>query len=155
MMDENYYKNLPKKRMAAGVLLFNERGELLVVKPNYRNSWLVPGGVVEEEESPREAVIREAREELGLELESVSFLCVDYCKDCSAKGESLQFVFTGETLNKDRINGIKIQEEELEEYRFVKKEESLLLVNKKLKNRLAEIFEVLENKTPIYTEHEY
>jgi hypothetical protein len=33
LMDNEYYNSLPKKRMAAGALILNERNELLIVKP--------------------------------------------------------------------------------------------------------------------------
>jgi ADP-ribose pyrophosphatase YjhB (NUDIX family) len=52
MTDANYIKNLPKKRMASGVVFFNEAGEILVVKPGYKDHWSVPGGVIEKDESP-------------------------------------------------------------------------------------------------------
>lgn len=35
MTENDYYKNLPKKRMGAGALLFNKNDELLIVKPTY------------------------------------------------------------------------------------------------------------------------
>lgn len=77
-MSENYYKNLPKKRMGAGALFFNENNEMLVVKPTYKDHWSIPGGVVEENESPRIACIREVKEEIGLEIRELKFLCVDW-----------------------------------------------------------------------------
>jgi hypothetical protein len=38
--------------MAAGALFFNHRDEILILKPTYRDDWLIPGGVVELDESP-------------------------------------------------------------------------------------------------------
>ena len=72
------YEQLPKKRMAAGALFLNERQEILIVKPAYREFWLLPGGVIEDGESPRQACMREIREELGLEVWVEKLLCVDY-----------------------------------------------------------------------------
>lgn len=46
-----YYKNLPQKRMAVAALFFNERGEILILKPSYKEDWILPGGVVELNES--------------------------------------------------------------------------------------------------------
>jgi ADP-ribose pyrophosphatase YjhB (NUDIX family) len=56
-----YDRGLPRKRMAAGVLLFDACGRVLLVDPVYKDYWDVPGGVVESNESPRDA----ARRELG------------------------------------------------------------------------------------------
>ena len=77
-MDVKYYKNLPKKRMGAGALILNQNDEILIVKPSYKDHWSVPGGVVEENESPRVACIRETKEEIGIDLKNIKFLCVDY-----------------------------------------------------------------------------
>lgn len=60
----------PKKQLAAGVILLNDHEDILLVKPTYRGGWLLPGGVVESFESPRDAALREIREELGLILRS-------------------------------------------------------------------------------------
>jgi ADP-ribose pyrophosphatase YjhB (NUDIX family) len=64
-MNHKYYKNLPKKRMAAGALILNKNNEILIVKPNYRDQWLIAGGVIEENESPKDACLREVKEEIG------------------------------------------------------------------------------------------
>src|SRR5215469_2715077 len=68
MISDAYnFEAMSKKRMAASALFLNEQGNVLIVKPTYRPDWLLPGGSVEDHESPREACIREVREELSLE----------------------------------------------------------------------------------------
>lgn len=57
---------LPRKRMGSGVLVRDELGRVLVVKPTYKQSWEIPGGAVEADESPRTTCRREVEEELGL-----------------------------------------------------------------------------------------
>jgi len=95
----DYYQKLPKKRMGVGALIFNEKDELLIVKPSYKDRWSIPGGVVEENESPRNACIREVMEEVSIELKHVRFLCIDYTRANSDKDESLQFIFYGGKLD--------------------------------------------------------
>lgn len=56
------------KRMSAAVVL-RQHDSVLMVKAHYRDSWTFPGGVVDENESPLQAVIRETHEEVGLELD--------------------------------------------------------------------------------------
>jgi len=80
-MSDDYYKNLPKKRMGVGVLIFNDKEEVLIVKTSYKDHWSIAGGVVEEKESPKETLIREVKEEIGLDLKEVKFLSVDYIFD--------------------------------------------------------------------------
>lgn len=50
----------------AGNLLV-EDGEVLLIYRSDEEHWEVPGGKVEEDESPTEAAVRESREEIGVE----------------------------------------------------------------------------------------
>lgn len=52
----------------AGNILIRD-GELLLLYREDEGHWEVPGGKVEEDESPTEAAVREAREEIGVEVE--------------------------------------------------------------------------------------
>lgn len=55
--------------VASGVLI--EGGKALLIYHEKLGVWLYPGGHVEEDETPSEAVVREFREETGLEVEPV------------------------------------------------------------------------------------
>ncbi|MDG4795122.1 NUDIX domain-containing protein [Micromonospora sp. WMMD1082] len=59
---------LPRKRVAAGLLITDPDQRVLLVAPAYQVGWEIPGGCVEADQSPCKAAIREGREELGLEL---------------------------------------------------------------------------------------
>lgn len=51
--------------------LIENNGELLLINrlnPHLKLTWAFPGGVMEGEESEEEAVVREAREEVGLDI---------------------------------------------------------------------------------------
>lgn len=52
----------------SGVLIV-EDGEILLLHREDENHWEVPGGKVEEDESATEAAVREAKEEIGVEVE--------------------------------------------------------------------------------------
>jgi 8-oxo-dGTP diphosphatase len=62
----------------AGVILFNRKGELLLLLRDniptigYPDHWTIAGGVIEEEETPEEAALREVQEEIGVRLAGVS-----------------------------------------------------------------------------------
>lgn len=59
-----------------GALILNARGELLLVRSHkWQVDYTIPGGHVELGESLEEAVIREAKEETGLDVVNPEFLC--------------------------------------------------------------------------------
>lgn len=151
-MSENYYKTLPKKRMGVGALFLNENNELLIVKPSYKDHWSVPGGVVDENESPQKACKREVKEEIGLDIERPKFLCVDWTSPTPEKGESLQFIFFGGALQQEQINKIKLQADEISEYQFLSLEKALPLLSEKLKRRIPKCLEAMKNNTALYLE---
>jgi 8-oxo-dGTP diphosphatase len=59
--------------VTAGALIFNDAGEVLLLKHRFRagTGWGLPGGFLEKGEQPLEALRRELREEINLEVESV------------------------------------------------------------------------------------
>lgn len=62
--------------MAAIALIRDERGRVLLVKQTggpFAGAWLLPGGRAGDDESAVHALVREVREETGLELSDVSF----------------------------------------------------------------------------------
>ena len=59
--------------VTAGALIFNDEGQVLLLKHRFRagTGWGIPGGFLEEGEHPEQALRREMREEVGLELAQV------------------------------------------------------------------------------------
>lgn len=155
-----YYKSLAKKRMAAGVLFLNQQGEILLVNPVYKDRWEIPGGVVEQNESPKAAAEREVKEELGLDVALAELLCVDYVADHEERGDNLQFIFFGGELSAEQINSIRLQQGELKEFRFFDPEkfESGKLeikIGDKLRFRIARALEALKNQKMVYIENPF
>lgn len=128
---------LPRKRIGAAALFFNEQREILVVNPTYRSEWLLPGGTVEVDESPRAGCRREVFEELGLVVQVGRLLCVDYVPANSERNESLQFIFDGGVLSADQMSSIRLPPDELSEFLFVEPEVGLRLLVRNLARRLA------------------
>lgn len=54
-------------RLSIKALILNEDGEVLVVKETGRGWWDLPGGGMDHEESIKEAIARELREEVSLD----------------------------------------------------------------------------------------
>ena len=155
LMDrKSYHQTLPQKRISAGCLFFDEDGRLLVVNPTYKNTWEIPGGVVEQNESPREAVIREVKEELGIECFPERLLCVDYSSESDTRTESLQFIFLGPRLTVEMIRSIRLPVEELSEYRLLAPSEASALLNRKLRRRVDLCLKVLNSEETLYLEEQ-
>jgi mutator protein MutT len=59
--------------VTAGALIFNSEGKVLLLKHRFRagSGWGIPGGFLEAGEQPEDAMRRELREEIGLEVEQV------------------------------------------------------------------------------------
>ena len=121
--------------------LITNNGEYLVTKRSKQEStypeyWDIPGGLAEYGELPREAVIRETKEEVGLSIIPTKVIHEDSNLD---KGKDLVFirlVYLCE-LN-DKIENIKLQIEEHSEYRLI---ESLKdLDGEKISPFLLELF---------------
>lgn len=85
---------MARPRVAAGALIRNAAGEILLVKPTYKDGWEIPGGYVEPGESPRDACIREIREELGVDHPVGNLLVVDWAP-AEREGDKLLFIFDG------------------------------------------------------------
>lgn len=123
-MISEYLQKLPKKRMGSGVIFVNTKNELLLVKPTYQEGWEVPGGVVEENESPLATCHREINEELGISVKTYKLLCMDYTSVTEDRSESLQFLFFGGVLTPEQITIISLPADELSEFRFVSVEDA-------------------------------
>lgn len=153
----DYYQSLPKKITAAAALFIDNKNRVFVVKPTYKSHWEIPGGVVEKNESPKQAATREVKEELGIDVPNLEFLCVDYAVPSEPKDESLQFVFFGGQLDQKTLSKIKLNKEELSEYKFVSvREAKKLLTNHEVHtsfpNRLEQSLLALKRKESVYLE---
>jgi len=123
-IDENasidYYNHQPAKRTGGGVLIFNTLGQLLLVKPNYRNTWAWPGGGSDEGEAPLQTAVRETQEEIGYTPRHLLPAFVDYIspKPDGSK-DTIHFVYReADEVNLTFIDDLVLQTEEIDAVRW-------------------------------------
>lgn len=135
----------PKKRMGAGVLIRDEQGRVLLVEPTYKNSWEIPGGSVEADESPRATCKREVEEELGLTRAVGRLLCMEWQGPEEDRSESLMFIYDGGVLS-DPSN-IRLPADELTSFSFVDPDEISAVVVERLSRRIGAALRALAEDT--------
>lgn len=150
---KKFYAALARKRVGGGIVFFNKNDEILLVKPNYKDHWLLPGGIIEKDESPREGAIRETKEEVNLDASNCKLVSVDYVSDNGIKGEALQFLFYGGVLSEEDIKNIELQEDEIMDYKFMKVDEALTKVANIAGPRLRNTIEAIKNNSVVYLEN--
>jgi 8-oxo-dGTP diphosphatase len=114
---ESWYTGLAGVVVSAGALITDPAGRALLVKPNYRDYWSLPGGICEHGEPPHAGCAREVAEEVGLTLDVGRLLAVDWSMPYgNAARPSMHFVFDGGSLADG--SHIVLQQEELDGWRF-------------------------------------
>lgn len=114
----DWYAQLPSVFAAAGALITGPDGRVLLVKPNYRDYWGLPGGICEHAEPPHQACGREVREELGLDLVVGPLLVIDWAPPEGDRPDPIIYLlFDGGVLHDP--SGIRLQYEELDGFEFV------------------------------------
>jgi 8-oxo-dGTP diphosphatase len=144
---DQYVASLARKRMAATAFFRDEQGRVLLVNPFYKETWDLPGGAVEAEESPHAACRREVAEELGLDRPPGPLLAVDWVPSRPERPEGLIVIYDGGVLSDAEINEIVLADGELIECAFVAQGKVSTLVTPVLARRVASCLEALATRT--------
>ena len=134
-------------RVAAGALIRDPRGRILLVKPTYKEGWDIPGGYVEPGESPAAACAREIAEEIGLRRELGRLLLVDWAPH-PEEGDKLLFIFDGGTLAD--VSDARPDHQEIAEARFADLTDIEPLTPSRLSRR---ILAAADGQHDAYAEH--
>ncbi|MEU2829384.1 NUDIX hydrolase [Streptomyces lavendulae] len=118
-----YIASLPRVLAGAAALYRDVRGRVLLVEPNYREGWALPGGTVESDrnESPRTAARRESAEEIGIDVPLGRLLAVDWSLG-PGRPPLVAYLYDGGVLDADRLDAVVLQEEELLSWKLVEPE---------------------------------
>lgn len=119
-------------------MIFDRAGRLLVLKPNYKKGWTIPGGQIDAGgESPWQACQRETREECGLEITSGRLVCVDFLRPKPNRPGGVRFLFDCGAVTDEQIAAIRLQDAEIEAHRFVELSEATTLLSGPLRRRVS------------------
>ncbi|WP_128981431.1 NUDIX domain-containing protein [Streptomyces roseicoloratus] len=119
-----YIAGLPRILAAAATLFRDADGRVLLVEPNYREGWALPGGTIESDagETPRAGARRETAEEIGLDVEPGALLVVDWAPG-PGRPPIVAYLYDGGVLSGERLAAIRLQEEELLSWKLVEPSE--------------------------------
>ncbi|MBS42173.1 MAG: NUDIX hydrolase [Nocardioides sp.] len=115
---------LPRKRGIGQMLLRDttaaEAGgpRVLLCQLTYKTDWDLPGGVVEVGESPRDAVVREVEEELGLVVPAGPLLLTDWLPPWGGWDDALCLVFDGGVHDPSVTDRVVMQAREIKDVAF-------------------------------------
>ena len=114
----DWFASLSTVYLSASMLITDRQDRILLVKPNYRPDWGIPGGIVEDGEAPDVCAAREIAEELGLDIPAGDLLVVDWMAAAGERPQAIMnFIFDGGVLGDP--GAIRLQEEELDDARFL------------------------------------
>jgi 8-oxo-dGTP diphosphatase len=102
---------MSRPRVATGALFFNEDGDVLLVKPTYKEGWDIPVGYVEPGETLSEACKREIREELDTDGADNGLLAIDLAPS-DEDGAKVLFVFDGGVMSHNLQSRVSVQRDE-------------------------------------------
>jgi len=142
-----------RKRVVADALIRDTAGRVLLVKPNYKEGWDLPGGMAEANEPPIEAVKRELIEELGLALPVRGLLCIDWVPPHGPWDDLLAFIFDVGDLPPDKYAELRPHDDELSECAFFGEVEALQLLGDRQRLRTRQALAGLKDGIPRYLEN--
>jgi 8-oxo-dGTP pyrophosphatase MutT (NUDIX family) len=104
-------------------VLRNGSGQVLLCELTYKGEWDLPGGVVDPMESPSECVVREVREELGVDVQPQGLLAVNWLPPWRGWTDATVFVFDLGVASDDLVTRAALQAREIRAVHWVGEEE--------------------------------
>ena len=118
------YKRYP--RVTVGALIFSPRGKILLIRSyKWRGKYVVPGGKIEWGETAQQTIKREVKEETGLEVYDIKFICCQESIFDRAFWKKRHFIFLDYAC-KTRLTQVKLNDE-AQDYIWVEHQKALRL----------------------------
>lgn len=113
--NKQWQESLPKKKVAVKVIIKSDNGNVLLVKPDYKDTWQLPGGGVDAGEDPKFAAIREAKEEVNITIDPSELAVIGTVFKVSE--DYLSLVYEYQKVVDEDVD-CSVEDEEIEKYEF-------------------------------------
>lgn len=121
-MSEQFKKD---PSVVVGGLIINIEGKVLLCKSyKWNNLWTIPGGHIEYGESIEEAIKREVKEEVGLDIDLKKILWFNYILNKKYFFKKRHFVAL-ECLCSTNSNKVQIDNNEMQDYNWFEPKDAL------------------------------
>ncbi len=104
---------LPRKRVIAQGLLRDEQDRVLLCELTYKKEWDLPGGVIEVGESPGIGLVRELREELGIDVRLGDLVTMNWLPPWREWDDACLFVFDLGRIDSATVASMELQRTEI------------------------------------------
>ncbi|UYM07809.1 NUDIX hydrolase [Solicola gregarius] len=135
--------------MIAQGLLHDERGRVLLCELTYKREWDLPGGVVEPDESPADALVRELREELDIEVRIRGLRTVNWLPAWAGWDDACVFVFDLGVADSSLTQAMHLQRTEIAGVHWCDDD----IVRDRATAVTIELLDALAAGAPAYREH--
>ncbi|MFC9249978.1 NUDIX domain-containing protein [Amycolatopsis thailandensis] len=151
-----YYASLPKLIGSGGVIYREVHGRVLLVETNYKTEekYEIPGGGLNEGESPYACARREAKEELGIDLPIGRLLVTDWVPtQLDGRPALTNYVFDGGVLTDEQIATLRPTDDEVKSWTFCSLDEAVRRLRPHLARRLQHCLVAIDTGTTFYLEN--
>ena len=114
--DRLWLEALPKKKVAVKVIVKSDNGSVLLVKPDYKDTWQLLGGGVEVGEEPKQAAVRESKEEANIDVDPKDLRIVG---TAFKPNEDYLILIYEYQKTVEGVADFSVEDEEIEEYKFI------------------------------------
>ncbi|MFG2049208.1 NUDIX domain-containing protein [Micromonospora sp. NPDC048935] len=144
-----WYANLASFYAAAAAYITDPDGNVLLVKPTYRDHWSFPGGYVDEGEFPHDACAREIREELGISVVVGDLLVVDWAPPAGQRPRAI-ISFTFDCGSIASLDSVNLPGQELEDAAFFSPREAERRLPGNIATRVHAAMSARDLAAPLY-----